>query len=198
MKAIPKILAIERDEFLSLVTHEIKNALTSIIGFAYHAGNAVQSGDGDLALESLGFVSREAQRVNRLAEDLLDVAQFSTGKFSVLMEPVDLREIASEVAGRYSKATSRQIDLQIEEKAPQIVGDSLRLAQMLENLVSNATKYSPEETAIRVALTGSDSRLVISVWNGGQTIPPPLPPDRTGPEVGDGIDQPRVAAALAT
>jgi len=171
MKAKLKVREVQRDEFLSLVTHEIKNALTAITGFAYFAKKALRNHDDDLVLESLDFVSREAERVNRLAEDLLDVAQFSTGKFSVLMEPVDLNEIASEVAGRYSKTTSRRIEIQVAEKNPRVLGDSARLAQMLENLVSNATKYSPEETAVRVALTGNDSLLTLTVWNGGQIIP---------------------------
>ncbi len=171
MKGKPKVRAIKSDEFLSLVTHEIKNPLTSITGFTHFAEDAVKNHDVNLALESLQVVRCEAQRVLRLAEDLLDVAQVSAGKFSVQMESVDLQQIVWEIAGRYAVKTGRQIAVQTPEVFPCIVGDGARLAQVVENLVSNATKYSPEETPIRIAITAADCRLILTVWNGGPTIP---------------------------
>ncbi len=96
----------------------------------------------------------------------------STGRFSVQMEIVDLEEIVWDVAGRYSKPTHRKIEVSVIERFPCLVGDPVRLTQVVDNLLSNATKYSPPETSIRVELAGSDSRLVLSVWNDGTAIPP--------------------------
>ncbi len=158
------------DEFVALVTHEIKNALTLLDGYSFLAREAIMEHDDAMALESVETVSHETERVLRLVEDLLDLAQVSAGKFSVQMEQVDLEKLVWEVASRYSKPSRRRIDVHVTEKSPCILGDALRLAQVLENLLSNANKYSPVETAIRVGLSGSDSRLILSVWNDGGTI----------------------------
>ncbi|PYQ58286.1 MAG: hypothetical protein DMF58_15885 [Acidobacteria bacterium] len=71
----PRDKAFERDELLSLVSHEMKNPLTSITGYTMFAEDAVKNHDHELALESLQVVRAETQRVLRLAEDLLDSAQ---------------------------------------------------------------------------------------------------------------------------
>lgn len=160
------------DEFVSLVSHEIRNALTSIAGFTSLARDGVQNHDDHLTLDSLNVVHLESQRLLRLVEDLLDLAQLSTGRFSVEIEPVDLGEIVWDVAGRYSKPTHRKIEVNVTERFPYIFGDPVRLTQVVDNLLSTATKYSPPETSIRVDLAGSESRLILSIWNDGTAIPP--------------------------
>ena len=159
------------DEFVPLVSHEIKNALTSVAGFSQLAQEAIRDHDDSLALENLDIVRLETARIFRLVEDLLDLAQVTAGKFSVRMEQVDLEKIVWDVASRYSRPTRRQIDVSVTENYPRVLGDALRLTQVLENLLSNATKYSPMETTIRIALSGSDSSLILSVWNDGTAIP---------------------------
>ncbi|HEY8132654.1 MAG TPA: HAMP domain-containing sensor histidine kinase [Thermoanaerobaculia bacterium] len=170
MKA--KETATKRDELLSLVSHEMKNPLTSIAGYTLFAEDAVKNHDHALALESLQVVRCEAQRVLRLAEDLLDIAQLRTGKFSVKMDIVNLKEIVETIANRYSTVTGRQIAVAVSSAFPRIAGDGVRLAQVIENLVSNATKYSPEDTPIRVTMDCSASRVTVCVWNNGALIPP--------------------------
>jgi signal transduction histidine kinase len=161
----------ERDDLLSMVTHEIKNPLTSITGYTMFAEDAVRNHDDALALESLEVVRSEAQRVLRLAEDLLDVAQVRAGQFSIQMERVDLKEIVLRIAARYMRTTGRRIDVIVPTTFPCIAGDSVRLGQVIENLVSNATKYSPEDTSIRITLMCTDSRITVCVWNNGPHIP---------------------------
>ncbi len=170
MKPKPKVQALKPDEFLSLVTHEIKNPLTSINGFTDFARDAVRNHDHQSALGCLEIVSSEAQRVLRLAEDLLDAAQVSTGKFSIKVETVDLAEIVLKIARRYETVTDRRIEVDGAAELPPIVGDPVRLEQVIENLVSNATKYSPQGTPIRIALLAGDTRVNISIWNGGPAI----------------------------
>lgn len=164
--------ATHRDDLLSFVSHEMKNPLTSITGFASFAEDAVKNHDQELALESLQVVRCEAQRVLRLAEDLLDIAQVSAGKFSVKMEQLDLRAVVQKIADRYSAVAGRRIEIVAPGEFPCIAGDSVRLGQVIENLVSNATKYSPDETPIRITMLCDDSRVTVCVWNNGPAIPP--------------------------
>jgi signal transduction histidine kinase len=171
MKGKAKGRAMKGDELLSLVTHEIKNPLTSITGFTTFAEDAVRNHDRELALESLQVVRCETQRVLRLAEDLLDIAQVKAGKFSVNMEEVDLANIVMNIADRYAAMTGRNIEVHIADGFPRILGDGLRLAQVIENLISNATKYSPLESPIRVTMSADDSFVNVCVWNGGPIIP---------------------------
>lgn len=167
-----KLDAMGPHEFLSLVSHEIKNPLTSIAGYTCFAEEAVRNHDAVSALENLEIVRSETRRVLRLAEDLLDAEQVNAGKFSVKMEPVDLEEIVWQIAARYAANTGRKIEVKtLPDPFPSVIGDTTRLGQVLENLVSNATKYSPEETPIFIFLIGNESRVALSVWNGGPAIP---------------------------
>jgi two-component system, OmpR family, phosphate regulon sensor histidine kinase PhoR len=171
MKAKPKLYALESDEFLSLVTHEIRNPLTSINGFTDFAKDAVKNHDDQSALGCLEVVRAEAQRVLRLAEDLLDLTQVRAGKFSVHLETIDLAEIVMEIAGRYEAITHRRITVEASDDFPTIAGDSVRLGQVIVNLVSNATKYSPEDMPIRITMSAGDESVIVRVWNGGSAIP---------------------------
>lgn len=160
-----------KHELLSLVSHEMKNPLTSIAGYTMFAEDAVKNHDERTALESLQVVRAEAERVLRLAEDLLDIAQVSAGKFSVKVDPVDLKEIVQRIAGRYAAVTGRQIEVVAVSGFPRILGDGVRLAQVIENLISNATKYSPPEAPIIITMHCTGSQVSVCVWNHGPAIP---------------------------
>jgi signal transduction histidine kinase len=172
MKRKTRMHALKRDEFLSLVSHEIRNPLTSINGYTEFAADAVKNHDETLALESLQVVRSEAQRVLRLAEDLLDAAQVKAGRFSVTPESIDFEEVVWQVVSRYAATTSRMIRMKMSPNPfPRIFGDAIRLGQVVENLISNATKYSPPELPILVLLVAADHRVAMSVWNLGPAIP---------------------------
>jgi signal transduction histidine kinase len=149
----------ERDEFLSLVTHEIKNPLTSIKGYTELAEHSIRSADVEGAADALHVIRDESARILRLAEDLLEASRAAAGKFSVRMEQVDLRTIVQQIVSKYSATSQRQLRLDCDPTVPSIEGDPVRLAQVVENLVSNALKYSPEGTPVTVGLR-SDERLV--------------------------------------
>lgn len=159
-------------ELLSLVSHEMKNPLTSIAGYTHFAEDAVRNHDDQLALESLQVVRAEAERVLRLAEDLLDIAQVSAGKFSIRVKNVDLKEIVDRIAARYSAITGRQVEAVVADGFPCVIGDGVRLAQVIENLVSNATKYSPADSPVIITMHCDAARVSVCVWNGGPAIPP--------------------------
>ncbi|HSP35787.1 MAG TPA: HAMP domain-containing sensor histidine kinase [Thermoanaerobaculia bacterium] len=159
------------EEFLSLVSHEIKNPLTSITGFANFAEDAVRKNDRTMALESLQIVRNEARRILKLAEDLLDASCVRAGKFAVNIGRVDLHALLSEVVKRYAAMSGRRIDLWVPAMLPEVPADPVRLAQVVENLVSNAVKYSPDDSPIRVKVFASDTAVRVAITNGGKIIP---------------------------
>lgn len=160
------------EEFLSLVSHEIKNPLTSITGYANFAEDAVKNNDQASALESLAIVRSEARRILRLAEDLLDASCLKAGKFRLTVGEVNVAAIVSRIAGRYAATSGREMEVCSGSRVPTVQGDECRLTQVMENLVSNAVKYSPDGTTIRLTLDADDSCVRISISNHGMTIPP--------------------------
>lgn len=162
----------ERDEFLSLVTHEIKNPLTSIRGYTEIAEQSVAANDSGGAVEALQVIRHEARRILRLAEDLLDASRAAAGKFSIRFEDVDMTEIVRQIVGKYQATSQRPFELYFDPLLPRISGDPVRLTQVVENLVSNALKYSAPETKVLVGLRTNGSLVRLTVADQGQGIPP--------------------------
>lgn len=166
----------ERDEFLSLVTHEIKNPLTSINGYAALGEQAVGANDSDSTLEALHVIRGETAKILRLTEDLLDASKMTAGRFSITHEDVNLAEIVSQTARKYAATSGRLVDLSIPEDLPIIQGDSVRLSQVIENLVSNAAKYSPDGSTITITLESTGGVVRLRVRDEGNGIPPEKAP----------------------
>lgn len=159
------------EELLSLVSHELKNPLTSISGFAVFAEDAVRNNDQEVALQSLEIVRAEARRILTLAQDLLDQSCLRAGRFTINPQDVDLPAIVSRVARCYAQASRKKIDVCITSPFPTISGDPNRLTQVIDNIVSNAVKYCDDDDPIRIAVEAHRTTVRIIVSNGGMTIP---------------------------
>ena len=138
-----------KDEFSALVSHELRTPLTSIIGYLELLRDDADS-DGDdprarQRAQFLAVVDRNAKRLLRLVGDLLFVAQVEAGKLSLDETDVDLGAVAREsVEAAAPRARDGGVELTLEEEATPVVrGDRDRLAQALDNLVSNAIKFTP-------------------------------------------------------
>ena len=162
----------ERDEFLSLVTHEIKNPLTSINGYAVIGEQAVGANDSDATLDAIKVIRGETAKILRLTEDLLDASKMTAGRFTIVRENLDLVDLVSQIARKHSATSNHKIDLNIAENVPAIEGDPVRLSQVVENLVSNAVKYSPEGSTVTIGLDSSDGLVRLRVRDEGNGIAP--------------------------
>ena len=144
--ALARARAAER-QFLLSVSHELKTPLTAIRGYAEGLGEGML--DPGEAAET---IRREAIRLERLVRDLLDLARMNKSEFSVQRVPVDLGEVAREVAQRYeAQAQGFEVELQVAaaEPAP-AVGDADRLVQAVSNLVENALRVTPPGGSVRI------------------------------------------------
>jgi len=162
-----------KDEFSALVSHELRTPLTSIIGYLELLRDDAD-GDGDdprarQRAQFLTVVDRNARRLLRLVGDLLFVAQVEAGKLSLDEADVDLGAVAREsVEAAAPRARDGGVELILEEEdAPVVRGDRDRLAQALDNLVSNAIKFTHAGGRVVVRLASEYDRAVLEVTDTG-------------------------------
>ena len=158
-------------EFISTVSHELRSPLTPIVGFSelLSATDVDASGVREMAAE----IHRHAQRMQRLVDDLLDISHMEAGHFRLEMVDVDLGLLLERTVLELARQTDRhQILYHAPETLPLVRGDPLRLRQVLDNLLTNAIKYSPNGGRIDVRARWCDSEVVISVADHGIGLPP--------------------------
>ena len=133
--------------FLLSVSHELKTPLTAI------RGHAEGLSDGVVAPERAGeVIEREAQRLERLIRDLLDLARLRRRSFAVVPAPIDLGEVATDAVGRYeqrARAFGVELELRIEADA-RAIADAGRALQALSNLLENAIRCSPRGATVEL------------------------------------------------
>ena len=162
-----------KDEFVALVSHELRTPLTSIIGYL----ELVQDpATGELSKEQrkfTGIIERNAERLLHLVRDLLLLAQVQSGKLTLDLGEVDLAALAEDaVEAARPAAERRQIDLTLTaEPVPALAGDHTRLAQLLDNLLSNALKFTPEEGRVEISVKTKGESALLEVADNGMGIP---------------------------
>jgi signal transduction histidine kinase len=132
-----------KSDFVSIVSHEFRTALTGIQGFSE------MMRDEEFTLEEMkeysGDINRDAQRLNRLISELLDLDRMESGVMPLHLVRVDLNALVERVAGQArTTVPSHRIHLDLDEALPALVGDADKLVQVMSNLLSNAIKYSPD------------------------------------------------------
>jgi len=159
-----------KEDFISAAAHDLKTPLTTLVAQAqFLERRAVTEPSAPADLTGIRRIVLEARRLSALVVELLDASRLEQGKLVGEREPVDLVELARDVARR-DGYQGRRITLSAE--AP-VVGsyDPRRIGQVLENLVENAVKYSPEDSEVRVAITERDGQALIDVTDQGIGIP---------------------------
>jgi signal transduction histidine kinase/ActR/RegA family two-component response regulator len=159
----------ERDQFLAMLGHELRNPLGAI-------SNAVQlmerKGPKALAQER-ALIHRQTRLLSRLVDDLLDVSRVTTGKIALDRTLVDVRELVGRcVQARAVTAAERRIDLTFSAgDSPFVVeGDTVRLEQVVNNLLTNALKYTPAGGSVSVSVMGDGTCGEIRVHDSGVGI----------------------------
>jgi signal transduction histidine kinase len=162
-----------KSEFLATMSHELRTPLNSILGFSDVLGSAENLNDRQK--KYLSNIRTSGQHLLALINDILDLAKIEAGKMEV--HPVDLsvRDLVERVAASMLPLAERKnIDLQwdVDPRVPVLFQDAGKLQQVLNNLVSNAVKFTPEGGRIRVrALPADEDHLDIIVADTGIGIP---------------------------
>ena len=170
-----RLLELDRlkDEFVALVSHELRTPLTSIRGYLELVLDGEAGEVTDEQRQFLGVVERNANRLLELVGDLLFLAQIEAGKLSLEVGAVDLAAVAAEsVETARPLAEDKEITLTLATSPlPLLAGDRARLAQLLDNLVSNAIKFTPEGGRVDVRASSSRGNAILEVRDTGMGIP---------------------------
>src|SRR5262249_36348729 len=160
-----------KDEFVALVSHELRAPLNSILGWAQLMG----TGNFDAAetARALATVERNAKVQARLIDDLMDISRVISGKLLLNVRPVEIGKIVESVLDSIQSAAfakSITVNVSLDPTNNWISGDPGRLQQVIWNLLSNAVKFTPKEGGIAVRVERLDSQLQISVSDSGVGI----------------------------
>ena len=160
-----------KDEFLATLAHELRNPLAPI-----RTGIHIlrMTGADSKARPVLPMMERQLQHLTRLLDDLLDVSRITRGKISLRVERIDLRHVV-QAAVETSRPAIEEMHHELKASLPGeplwADGDSVRLAQVLSNLLSNAARYTPEGGRIALNAERRGDEIEVSVTDNGYGIP---------------------------
>jgi PAS domain S-box-containing protein len=168
-----------KDEFLATLSHELRNPLNVVIGYADILLRSGEAHKHEFVLQAAKTIRRNALAQSRLVSDLLDLSRLQMGKLSLDLKPVSFSTIiADAIETVRDAATARDIALNVDIDSETFVveGDPIRLAQIAWNLLNNAVKFTPAEGLINVSLTRVGDEAYLTVQDTGQGISPEFLP----------------------
>lgn len=160
-----------KSEFVSMVSHEFRTALVGIQGFSEILRDETIGAEEVKGLAT--DINKDAQRLNRMIGEMLDLDRMEAGKIRLTPKPVDLNALIKEVIGRAQVSSDRHaIRTKLDRALPIVTADPDRLVQVISNLLSNAIKYSPDGGDVGVATEAEDGVVRVSVTDHGIGIAP--------------------------
>ena len=173
LKAL-RALDTAKDEFISMVSHELRTPLTSIKGSL-----ALLNSEADTLppkLERMADIaSRNTERVLTIVNDILQLSKLEAGKLELNLDDVDVITLlheAAELNEAYCRECGNHIELELTDSDQRLVvtGDKQRLLQVMSNFLSNAAKFSPAGSPVKLSCSVADGRVTIKVTNYGPGI----------------------------
>ncbi|MYB31507.1 MAG: GAF domain-containing protein, partial [Acidobacteria bacterium] len=163
----------QRAEFLGLVSHELRAPLISIKGSTATVLGAAPAPDPAEMLQFFRVIDGQANHMRSLIADLLDQGRIETGTLSVSPEPAELAGLVDQARSTFLSGGGRHtLRIDLPEDLPRVLVDRGRTVQVLNNLLANAARHSPESSAIVVTAALSGVHVAISVSDEGRGVPP--------------------------
>ncbi len=158
--------------FISAISHELKTPVAIIKGYASTLRREDAHWDEEVVKRSLEAIEEEADRLDRLIENLLEASRIQAGKLKLELGDVWIPQIAAKVVDFYSRQSPRhRFEVAFPPDFPVILADEERIREVFENLINNAVKYSPQGGNIWVGGWAEPDRVVIYVADQGIGIP---------------------------
>ncbi len=164
-----------KSDFVTNVSHELRTPLTSIVGYTSFLLNRAM---GPLTEQQENFVRiihSNGQRLVTLVNDILDASRIESGRLELNIQPVHLDVVAREVIDMFKPQSEQkrlELTLDMADSVRPVLGDAMRLAQVLTNLVSNACRYTPADGQITVSITCPGDSVRVDVTDTGIGIEP--------------------------
>jgi len=160
----------ERDKFLAILGHELRNPLSAIL-----LASQMADDEGRLDREHVQLIERQSRHLTQLVNDLLDLSRVVTGKIVLKPRLIDLRDVAQQSLRMIEAAAAEQgveISYDLPAEALRIYADPVRIEQILNNLLTNAVKYTPRGGHVHVSVQSEMGNAVICVQDDGVGIAP--------------------------
>ena len=160
-----------KSDFLSTVSHEFRTPLTSI-----KASTLLMLSQASLEVERetesrlLRNIDRNTERLSALVTGILDMAKLQNGRLKLVLQPINLAELASDVVATMRPLTDskgQRLELQLQPGISPANADRRRIEQVLNNLLSNAYRYTPKGSQIRLAIEETRGELLVSICDNG-------------------------------
>jgi two-component system CheB/CheR fusion protein len=163
-----------REQFLAMLSHELRNPLAAVLGATTVLRGDVSSG---VAERCRTVIERQSKHMARLLDDLLDVSRITRGKFDLRTSPLDLRhavEAAIESTAPLFEKREIKLDVVIPTEPVPMVGDMARLQQVVVNLLSNAATYSATNSRVELRVAVQNEQAIVRVVDRGFGIEPQM------------------------
>ncbi len=163
----------ELEQFTYTVSHDLKGPLTTIRGFAGLAQRELERDRQERVSAHLGHIATAADKMKQLLDELLELSRI--GRLTHTPEPVPMAEVARDAVADFAvQLAERGVSLEIDEHLPVVMGDRLRLRQVLENLIGNAVKFlgGQEHPRIEIGARSTEDGFVCFVRDNGIGIDP--------------------------
>ena len=190
-------LELQRTEFLSMVSHELRSPLTSIMGSTRTLLTAPELDPAEQR-EFHRIIDEQAQHMRSLIGDLLDAGRIDSGTLSVTPGPTDVAALVDQARSTFLSGGGRHtivVDLPFD--LPLVMADKRRVAQVLNNLFSNAARHTPDSSPILVEAARDGVHVAVSVADEGRGIPPDRLPQLFYKHAGGGDGRARYGLGLA-
>ena len=162
-----------KTEFLAMISHELRTPLTSIKGFTTTLLAEDVTWEPDEQRDFIQTIQQETNRLQELIDHLLDLSRLEAGMLPISLEPHSLHEIMEDALPQFHSLTGCQsLTLHLPANLPPVYVDARRIAQVLVNLVRNASAYAPKGTEISLSASVRGGFVQINVTDQGPGIPP--------------------------
>ena len=166
-----------RAQFLGMVSHELRTPLAAIKGSTATVLGAPGAFGAAETQQFFRIIDEQADRMSGLIADLLDAGRLDTGTLSVAPEPSELAELVDQARTTFLSGGDRhKVLIDLPPDLPRVMADRQRIVQVLNNLLSNAARHSPESSPIRIAARRDGMHVAVAVSDEGQGVAPEMLP----------------------
>jgi two-component system sensor histidine kinase VicK len=161
-----------KNDFIGMVSHELKTPITSLLAYLQLLQNKSIKNDDQFAVAALGNCLRQIKKMTTMINGFLNVSRLDAGKIQIDKQRFDMAELMREIEEESVGAVSSHAILFAPVEETWIVADRNKIGQVVDNLVSNAVKYSYPNSAIKISCVHKDQQIQVSVTDEGPGIAP--------------------------
>jgi signal transduction histidine kinase len=164
----------QKNQFLGMAAHDLRNPLGSILGFSQFLQRKAGSRLTEDEMRFISVIQENSTFMLRLVEDLLDISKIESGRLRLQKVETDLVSLVGDrlqLHGPIAETKGIGLRFEVDGEVPAVMVDRLRLGQVLDNLLSNALKYSPSKSRVVVRIADRGDGVVVSVQDEGPGIP---------------------------